>query len=89
MKGYLLLRKQPLKRIHQLDALLEGCIAIDESFRELVEDAVLLKRYYIGSRYPDDLPGDVTAEEAASALVAASRVRDFVLTRASESSPNL
>jgi len=32
-KGYLLLRRQPPKRIHHLDALLEDCIALDDSFQ--------------------------------------------------------
>jgi len=47
-----------------------------------VDDAVFLKRYYIESRYPDDLPEDVRPEESADALTAASRVRDFVLAQA-------
>jgi len=44
-------------------------------------DAVFLKRYYIASRYPDDLPIDVWPEEAAQAMTAASHVRDFVLSQ--------
>jgi HEPN domain-containing protein len=81
LKGYLLLRRQPPKRIHHLDVLLEDCMALDGSFQRLVDDAVLLKRYYIGSRYPDDLPEDVRPEEAAQAMTAASHVRDFVLAQ--------
>jgi HEPN domain-containing protein len=81
LKGYLLLRRQPPKRIHHLDVLLEDCIALDDSFRGLVDHAVFLKRYYIESRYPDDLPEDVTPEEAAQAMTAASHLRDFVLAQ--------
>ena len=81
LKGYLLLRRQPPKRIHHLDVLLEDCIAFDDSFRRPVDDAVFLKRYYIESRYPDDLPEDVQPEEAAEAMTAASHVRDFVLAQ--------
>jgi HEPN domain-containing protein len=51
LKAYLLLRRRPPKRIHHLDVLLEDCIALDDSFRQLVDDAVFLKRYYIASRY--------------------------------------
>ena len=61
--------------------LLEDCIALDDSFQRFVDDAVFLKRYYIESRYPDDIPQDVRPEEAAEAMTAASRVRDFVLTQ--------
>ena len=78
LKGYLLLRRQTPRRIHHLDVLLEDCIALDDSFRRLVDDAVFLKRYYIESRYPDDLPHDVRSEEAVEAMTAASHVRDFV-----------
>jgi len=81
LKGYLLLRRQPPKRIHHLDLLLEDCITLDGSFQRLVDDVVFLKRYYVPSRYPDDLPDDVRSEEAAAAITAASRLRDFVLAR--------
>jgi HEPN domain-containing protein len=81
LKGYLLLRGRPLRRIHQLDALLEDTIILDESFRVLVDAAVFLKRYYTVSRYPDDIPEDVTPDEAATALASATRVRDFVLAK--------
>lgn len=81
MKGYLLLLRQPPRRIHHLDALLENCIALEDSFQQLVDDAVFLKRYYIESRYPDDLPQDVRPEEAAEAMTAASHLRDFVLAQ--------
>ena len=81
LKGYLLLRRQPPKRIHHLDVLLEDCIALDDSFQRLVDDAVFLKRYYIASRYPDDLPEDVRSEEVAEAMKSASHLREFVLTQ--------
>jgi HEPN domain-containing protein len=74
LKGYLLLRRQPPKRIHHLDVL-------DDSFQRLVDDAVFLKRYYIASRYPDDLPEDVRSEEVAEAMKSASHLREFVLTQ--------
>jgi HEPN domain-containing protein len=44
-----------------------------------VDDAVFLQRYYIESRYPDDLPEDVRPEEAVLAMTAASHLREFVL----------
>jgi HEPN domain-containing protein len=81
LKGYLMFHRQPLQRIHQLDVLLERCITLDGYFREVIEDAIFLKRYYIASRYPDDLPEDVTRGEAEAALAAAWRIRDCVLTR--------
>ena len=46
-----------------------------------MDDAMSLKRYYIASRYPDDIPEDVRPEEVAEAMKAASHSRDFVLAR--------
>jgi HEPN domain-containing protein len=82
LKGYLMLRRRSPRRIHHLDALLEDCIALDDSFQRLVDDAVFLKRYYIESRYPDDLPEDVRPEEVAEAMAAAAHLREFVLAQA-------
>lgn len=69
----------------QLDQVLTSDQVSDEItgllFLRLVDDAVFLKRYYIKSRYPDDLPQDVRPEEAAGAMTAASHLRDFVLAQ--------
>jgi HEPN domain-containing protein len=46
-----------------------------------LDDAVFLKRYYIESRYPDDVPEEVRTEEVTEALTAASHLRDFVLAQ--------
>jgi HEPN domain-containing protein len=80
LKGFALFHGGPLKRIHHLDALLEDCVAIDPSFATLAESVVFLKRYYIASRYPDDIPEDVPPEKAAQALTEATRIRDMVLS---------
>jgi len=85
LKAFLLLHGQPLKRIHHLDILLEDTIALDPQFRELTESAVFVKRYYIASRYPDDMPEDVAPSKAAEALDAASRIRDMVLAKVARS----
>jgi len=42
---------------------------------------LFLKRYYIASRYPDDLPEDVRPEEVSEAMKAASHLHDFVLAQ--------
>jgi hypothetical protein len=54
-------------------------MALDDAFLRLGDDAVFLKRYYIESRCPDDLPEDFRPEEVAEAMKAASHLRDFVL----------
>lgn len=56
-------------------------MTLDPLTSRLMESATLLKRYYIASRYPDDIPEDVSAEEAAEALAAATQIREFILDR--------
>jgi HEPN domain-containing protein len=79
LKGFALFHRQPLKRIHQLDELWADCLEIDKGFQDLSEDIVLLKEFYVPSRYPDDYPEDATLEEANAALQAASRIRTRIL----------
>src|ERR1035438_5345387 len=53
------------------------CIALDDSFQrlvDLVDGAVFLKRYYIESRYPDDIPrGAVSGVGDAAAIASAQQ----------------
>jgi HEPN domain-containing protein len=80
-KAWLLFQQQRAPRIHHLDLLLEDCLHLDSGFEALLDDAVLLKRYYLTTRYPDDLPDDVSPEEASAAFQSASRIRSFICAR--------
>lgn len=64
--------------------LLKDCLGLEDSFRDLTEDLKRLTGYYIASRYPDDLPEDVSPQEAAVAFEAASRVRKKTLECANQ-----
>ncbi len=79
LKSYLLKNKLPLRKIHDLVALLEDCISIDSSFEELRNFAQMLFFYYVETRYPDlgdsENLNEVQAREACDA---AKHVIDFV-----------
>ena len=88
LKAFSVYNGRPVKHIHQLDMLLEDCIALEEGFGALVDAVTVLKQYYIESRYPDDLPERIPESEAAAAWASASRVRNLVRTRVQNVSPN-
>lgn len=52
LKSFLLFHKKPLRRIHDLRALLENCIRIDKDFETLRESIITISPYYIETRYP-------------------------------------
>ncbi len=82
LKGFLLKKKRPLRKIHDLVAVLEDCLAIDSAFEELRDYVKVLFPYYIETRYPD-LGGfagfdDTKAQEAYDS---ANKVIGFVKSK--------
>ena len=79
LKAYLFSKSKPSKKIHDLGALLEQCIAIDPAFKILRETILPLVDYYLQTRYPDmgDFM-DYTEAKAIQALRDASSVVIFV-----------
>ena len=80
LKGFLAYHEKHIRKIHDLEALLELCLGIDEAFSVLRNEAGTLSAMYTESRYPDDYV-DFKKEDAQEAFVAACRVKDFVLER--------
>lgn len=80
LKGFLAYHKQPLRKTHDLELLLEFCLEIDEAFSEFVEAVELLTPYATAFRYPDIIlmPEE---EEVATAITQAALVVDFVFGR--------
>lgn len=82
LKSFLLRNKLPLRKTHDLVALLEDCIKLDENFEKLRDFAKILFFYYLETRYPDF--GDfekLDKAKAKEAYSAASRVIDFVKSK--------
>lgn len=53
LKAYLFSQGKPSKKVHDLGALLEQCIALDPAFETLREQVLPLINYYLQTRYPD------------------------------------
>lgn len=79
LKAYLLSKNKPSKKIHDLSALLERCIAIDSTFETIRESVLPLIDYYLQTRYPDigDFM-DYTETKAIQAMSDSSSIVEFV-----------
>lgn len=80
LKAYLISRGWELKKIHDLDELLEDAVIYDKDFSELFPLAEILNEYIAEGRYPGDLPFESIGEnEAKEAIEAAEKIEQFVL----------
>lgn len=69
LKSYLINNDKIPKKIHDLQALLNECIQIDNSFEVIKEECKTLTGYYAPTRYPDiDEFVDFTEEKAKEAF---------------------
>ena len=78
LKSYLIYRERTFPKIHNLLALLEMCLSLDEIFEELRDPLIQLNSYATEVRYPGRY---ATVEEAREAVQAMTQVRRFVRLR--------
>lgn len=85
LKAYLLFKNAIPRRIHDLSALLEDCIELDEEFEKLIDQAATLSGYYVEARYPDvgDFMG-YSKEQAGEALQFAEEIVRFIILKTDE-----
>ena len=55
LKAFLVFKQQPIKRVHDLEYLLELCCQLDQRFRGLSDCAKFLHPFCSAFRYPDDI----------------------------------
>ena len=79
-KGFLAYNKKNVRKIHAIENLLKACVAIDNSFEQLNEDAVFLDQFYTETRYADDYI-EFSREDAQKALEVATHIKEFVLDK--------
>lgn len=84
LKGYLIFKKQEIKRTHDLIQLLEMCMGLDGEFRSLFDAADNLNPYSTKFRYPNDYLV-LEQADAAFAVKQAQIILKFVLKKIKES----
>ena len=55
LKGYLVFKKHPVTKTHDLHVLIQLCLKFDQDFLVLKDDARCLNPYATEFRYPDDI----------------------------------
>src|SRR3989344_3282752 len=80
LKGFLAYHDLHVRKIHDVETLLEDCRNVDSTFAQLRDDAAFLNRFYVKSRYPDDFV-ELHHDDARKAFEAALRVKEFVLSK--------
>jgi HEPN domain-containing protein len=68
LKGYLLSRGWALRRIHNLETLINEAVRFDPSFEQYRDDCQKITRYYFIERYPLMLSLDLTEDEVRHSL---------------------
>lgn len=79
LKSFLLFHEKPLRKVHDLRALLENCIKIEKDFETLRKSIITISPYYIETRYPiyEEL-ASFGEKEARVAYDLATKVIEFV-----------
>ncbi|GBD96675.1 MAG TPA: HEPN domain-containing protein [Nitrospirae bacterium] len=80
LKAYLAFKAQPIRKVHDIELLLESCSVFDKDFNQFVDDADILTPYNVAFRYPGpDI--EPHGEEVADAIEKAEKILAFVKSR--------
>ena len=74
LKGYLLSKGWKLKKIHDLEPLLNEAIPHDPSFEEFRAACLKVTEYYVEERYPLTVVSELTKEEMRESLSTAEKL---------------
>ncbi len=77
LKGYLAFKKEPLKKTHDIELLVEICSVIDSEFEKLYECSENLTPYATAFRYPD-IYLEPDYDEVYEAIGMAKEILEFV-----------
>jgi HEPN domain-containing protein len=78
LKAYVLLVDKKLLDGHNLTWLCRQALTYDESFRQWLDESYSLNRYYIETRYPADIPTELSAEKINDIYKMAKDMFDFI-----------
>ena len=77
LKGYLAFKREPLKKTHDIELLVEICSAIDIEFEKLYDCSENLTPYATAFRYPD-IYLEPDYDEVYEAIGMAKEILEFV-----------
>lgn len=74
LKGYLLSKGWKLRRVHNLETLINDATKYDPSFEEFRTPCQNITFYYVEERYPFTAPSEFTEEEIKESLTYAQKI---------------
>ena len=77
LKGYILAKDNQPVDGHNLTWLCKRAIRIDERFTQWLDESAALNKFYIETRYPTDIPTEISDEETARLAEMTRRVFFF------------
>lgn len=80
MKGFLLSKGWKLRRVHDLETLLNEVLDYDPSFEEFRQECLKITDYYLEERYPFTVASELTAEEVNKSLQTARKMIEKIST---------
>lgn len=78
LKGYLLSQGWELRRVHDLETLLNEVITYDPSLEEFRAACQKITQYYVEERYPFTMSSEITEGEIMESLAIAERMIDKI-----------
>ncbi len=78
LKSYIIKKEHRLYESHSLVFLCRHAVKYEVKFRSLLHECAFLNQFYIETRYPSDVPADVTPQQAEKCLEAASNILSFI-----------
>lgn len=79
LKGYLLGKGWPLRRIHDLEVLLNEAITHDDRFQKYLDACIMVREFYVEERYPFIDSPPPARQDLEAALEAIREMTTFIL----------
>ena len=77
LKGYIFAQNIEPEKTHDLEELIKVCQKYNTNFSTLLSEAIILKRYAVLPRYPNEL--EITNEDMKTAIQYAKDIQKFIL----------
>jgi HEPN domain-containing protein len=74
LKGFLLSKGWSLRRIHELDSLLNNAVAYEPPLEEFREACLKITEYYLEERYPSAISSKLSKREITESLKVATKM---------------
>lgn len=79
MKGYILNKTSDLIEVHSLIYLCKKAMEFDEKLKVFLKDCAFVNQFYIETRYPADIPTELSKDEANECIEITEKILKFII----------